>query len=38
MNRTGTALNTIFKLEPSVFGMGINLNTLFDILLRRERK
>ena len=38
MNQTGTALNTIFKLEPSVFGMGINLNAVFDYLLKRERK
>jgi hypothetical protein len=38
MNQTGTALNTIFKLEPSVFGVGINLNAVFDFLLRRDRR
>ena len=38
LNRTGTSLNTILKLEPSFLGVGINLNALFDILLRRERK
>lgn len=38
VNKTGTALNSIFKLEPSLFGMGINLNAVFDFLLRQERK
>ncbi|WP_417911236.1 COR domain-containing protein [Candidatus Electronema sp. PJ] len=38
MNQAGAALNTIFKLEPSLFGMGINLNAVFDYLLKRERK
>ncbi|CAK8717449.1 MAG: hypothetical protein CDV28_10174 [Candidatus Electronema aureum] len=38
VNKTGTALNTMFKLEPSVFGVGINLNAVFDYLLKRERK
>ncbi|XCN73661.1 MAG: COR domain-containing protein [Candidatus Electrothrix aestuarii] len=38
MNKTGTALNTVFKLEPSIFGVGINLNAMFDVLLGRERK
>lgn len=38
MNQTGSTLNTVFKLEPSVFGVGINLNAVFDFLLRKERK
>ncbi|MCI5120783.1 MAG: hypothetical protein D3908_06265, partial [Candidatus Electrothrix sp. AUS4] len=38
MNQAGTAMNTIFKLEPSVFGVGINLNAVFDYLLGREKK
>jgi hypothetical protein len=38
MNQTGTAMNTIFKLEPSLFGVGINLNAVFDRLLGKERK
>ncbi|MCI5150784.1 MAG: hypothetical protein D3916_15620, partial [Candidatus Electrothrix sp. MAN1_4] len=38
INQTGTALNTAIKLEPSLFGVGINLNAVFDYLLKRERK
>ncbi len=38
MNQTGSTLNTIFKLEPSVFGVGINLNAVFDYFLGRERR
>ena len=38
MNKTGTAMNTVFKLEPSLFGVGINLNAVFDYLLGREKK
>jgi GTPase SAR1 family protein len=38
VNKTGTALNTMFKLEPSVFGVGINLNAVFDALLKWQRK
>ncbi len=38
MNQTGSTLNTVFKLEPSVFGVGFNLNAVFDILLGKERR
>lgn len=38
MNKTGTALNTMFKLEPSLFGVGINLNAVFDAILKWQRK
>ncbi len=38
VNKTGAALNTMFKLEPSVFGVGINLNAMFDALLKWQRK
>ncbi|MCI5160182.1 MAG: hypothetical protein D3906_17520, partial [Candidatus Electrothrix sp. AUS1_2] len=38
MNRLANGLNTAVKLEPSIFGMGINLNAVFDFLLKRERK
>jgi small GTP-binding protein len=38
MNRVATGLNTAVKLEPSVFGVGINLNAVFDYLLGREKK
>ncbi|MCI5142173.1 MAG: hypothetical protein D3909_10730, partial [Candidatus Electrothrix sp. ATG1] len=38
INRVATELNTAVKLEPSVFGVGINLNAVFDRLLGKERK
>ncbi|XOF32444.1 MAG: hypothetical protein ACL93V_10375 [Candidatus Electrothrix sp. YB6] len=38
MNQTGSALNTIFKLEPSFLGVGINLNAVFDAILKWQRK
>ncbi|XCN75224.1 MAG: COR domain-containing protein [Candidatus Electrothrix aestuarii] len=30
--------NKLFTLEPSIFGVGLNLNALFDELLRRHKK